>query len=248
MSSNLSFFIFALIIMATKRIIPDPDFGYIILRSRRLARNITMRVKPDGLYVTVPPYSKTDRVMAVLSSYRERLLEDFRKVAVKKIDFNFSIQSECFRLSLVPSDMKCFMLRQTEEGINICCPRDTDFSKEEVQKLVRNAIIRALKKAAASYLPPLLRFWSERYGLPYKKVRITGARTRWGSCTATRTISLSCYLMLVPSKLMDYVILHELAHTREMNHGEAFWTLLDSMTEGQSLRLRAELRKFCFPF
>lgn len=146
MSSNLSFFIFALIIMATKRIIPDPDFGYIILRSRRLARNITMRVKPDGLYVTVPPYSKTDRVMAVLSSYRERLLEDFRKVAVKKIDFNFSIQSECFRLSLVPSDMKCFMLRQTEEGINICCPRDTDFSKEEVQKLVRNAIIRALKK------------------------------------------------------------------------------------------------------
>ena len=54
--------------------------------------------------------------------------------------------------------------------------------------------------------------------------------------------------MLVPSKLMDYVILHELAHTREMNHGEAFWTLLDSMTEGQSLRLRAELRKFRFPF
>lgn len=113
---------------------------------------------------------------------------------------------------------------------------------------MRNAIIRALKKAAASYLPPLLQFWSERYGLLYKKVRITGARTRWGSCTATRTISLSCYLMLVPSKLMDYVILHELAHTREMNHGEAFWTLLDSMTEGQSLRLRAELRKFRFPF
>lgn len=247
MSSNLSFFIFA-DTMATKRIISDPDFGHIILRSRRLARNITMRVKPDGLYVTVPPYSKTDKVLAVLSSYRERLLEDFRKIAVKKIDFDFTIQAECFCLSLVPGDLRCFTLRQTEEGIQIYCPRDTDFSREDVQRLVRNAIIRALKKAAEAYLPPLLQMWAERYGLPYKKVRITGAKTRWGSCTATRTISLSCYLMLVPARLMDYVLLHELAHTQEMNHGERFWTLLNSMTEGEALRMRAELRKFrpCF--
>ena len=50
--------------------------------------------------------------------------------------------------------------------------------------------------------------------------------------------------MLVPSHLMDYVILHELAHTREINHGPRFWELLDSMTSGQALRLRAELRQF----
>ena len=50
--------------------------------------------------------------------------------------------------------------------------------------------------------------------------------------------------MLVPSHLIDYVILHELAHTREMNHGPHFWELLDSMTAGQALRLRGELRRF----
>ena len=48
--------------------------------------------------------------------------------------------------------------------------------------------------------------------------------------------------MLVPSHLIDYVILHELAHTREMNHGPRFWELLDSMTAGQALRWRGELR------
>lgn len=230
--------------MATKRIIADPDFGCIILRSRRLARNITMRVKPDGLYVTVPPYSRVDKVLDVISSYRKRLLEDFRKVEVKKIDWDFSIQAECFRLYLVAGEQKFFMLRETEEGFKLHCPRDVDFSSENVQMLVRNAIVRALKKAATTYLPPLLRMWAERYGMSYKKVRITGAKSRWGSCTATRTISLSCYLMLVPARLMDYVILHELAHTQEMNHGERFWNLLDSMTEGQALRLCSELRRF----
>lgn len=230
--------------MATKRVLSDPDFGRIVLRSRRLARNITMRVKPDGLYVTVPPYSKTDKVLSVLSAYRERLLEDFRKVAVKKIDLDFSIQAECFRLCLVSGEQKCFMLREVEGYFQLCCPPHVDFSDEGVQMLIHNAIVRALKKAAEGYLPPLLQMWAERYGLSYKKVRITGAKSRWGSCTATRTISLSCYLMLVPARLMDYVLLHELAHTREMNHGERFWKLLNEMTEGQALRLRAELRKF----
>ena len=88
--------------------------------------------------------------------------------------------------------------------------------------------------------------WAERFGLTYRKVRITGARSRWGSCFGCAyTISLSCYLMLLPAKLMDYVILHELAHTKEMqNHGPRFWELLDGMTEGKALLLRKELRAY----
>lgn len=126
----------------------------------------------------------------------------------------------------------------------VYCPENTDFRQEEVQKLIRSAIVRAMKKTAEAYLPPLLDAWSERFELPYRKVRITGARSRWGSCSATRSISLSCYLMLLPARLMDYVMLHELAHTREMNHGPRFWELLDKMTEGQALRLRKELRAY----
>ena len=113
------------------------------------------------------------------------------------------------------------------------CSSDLSGAGEAVQKLVRGAILRAMKKVAAEFLPPLLSVWAERFGLTYRKVRITAARSRWGSCTSAKTISLSCYLMLVPSHLIDYVILHELAHTREMNHGPRFWELLDSMTAGQ---------------
>lgn len=72
--------------MATKRVLADKDFNRIIVRTHRLARNITMRVKPDGLHVTVPPYSLSSKVMEVVEQYRERLLQDWQRVCKKSID------------------------------------------------------------------------------------------------------------------------------------------------------------------
>ncbi len=230
--------------MASKRLVADNDFGQIIIHTRRGARNITMRVKPDGLHLTVPPRSLLKKVLEVLQPYRKQLLEQLEQIAPKPVDLSFRIHADCFHLSLASSKLKHFTIRREEEEMIIYCPENVDFKREDVQKLVRSAILRAMKKAAETYLPPLLSMWAERFGLTYRKVRITGARSRWGSCSAARTISLSCYLMLLPAKLMDYVILHELAHTKEMNHGPRFWELLDGMTEGKALLLRKELRAY----
>lgn len=230
--------------MASKRLVADNDFGQIIIHTRRGARNITMRVKPDGLHLTVPPRSLLKKVLEVLQPYRKQLLEQFEQIAPKPVDLSFRIHADCFHLSLASSKLKHFTIRREEEEMIIYCPENVDFKREDVQKLVRSAILRAMKKAAETYLPPLLSMWAERFGLTYRKVRITGARSRWGSCSAARTISLSCYLMLLPAKLMDYVILHELAHTKEMNHSPRFWELLDGMTEGKALLLRKELRAY----
>lgn len=230
--------------MASKRLVADNDFGQIIIHTRRGARNITMRVKPDGLHLTVPPRSLLKKVLEVLQPYRKQLLEQLEQIAPKPVDLSFRIHADCFHLSLASSKLKHFTIRREEEKMIIYCPENVDFKREDVQKLVRSAILRAMKKAAETYLPPLLAMWAERFGLTYRKVRITGARSRWGSCSAARTISLSCYLMLLPAKLMDYVILHELAHTKEMNHGPRFWELLDGMTEGKALLLRKELRAY----
>lgn len=230
--------------MASKRLVADNDFGQIIIHTRRGARNITMRVKPDGLHLTVPPRSLLKKVLEVLQPYRKQLLEQFEQIAPKPVDLSFRIHADCFHLSLASSKLKHFTIRREEEKMIIYCPENVDFKREDVQKLVRSAILRAMKKAAETYLPPLLSMWAERFGLTYRKVRITSARSRWGSCSAARTISLSCYLMLLPAKLMDYVILHELAHTKEMNHGPRFWELLDGMTEGKALLLRKELRAY----
>lgn len=231
-------------VMATKRILPDKDFGQIIVRSRRTSRNISMRAKPDGLHVTVPPFCLTSRILAAIEQFRPRLLENWKKVEPQPLDLNFRINAPCFHLRIEEGSLSCFMVRMTDEGIVIRCPHDVDFTQESIQTLLRNAIIRALKKSAQAYLPPLLAELAERYGFSYKRVKITGSKSRWGSCSAAGSINLSCYLMLLPPHLMDYVLLHELTHTREMNHGSRFWEILDSLTEGKSHTLRNELKNF----
>lgn len=172
--------------MATKRVLPDKDFDRIIVRTHKLARNVTMRVKPDGLHVTVPPYSLSSKVLEVVEQYRQRLLEDWRKVSKKPIDLNFRIHTPCFRLWLEQGNFTCFSVRFTEEGVKIICPRNVDFSLPEVQRLVRNAIIRAMKKNAQEYLPPLLSALSEQYHLPFKRVKITGKQGKMGKLFGDR--------------------------------------------------------------
>lgn len=228
--------------ISKKQIISDKDFGKIHFVVRRSARNITMRVKEDGLHVTTPPYRSITALLEAIAPFRERLRNVCSEVKPKPFDLNFSIEAECFRLKLETSPLKNFTVSMRNETVVIACPAHADFTTERVQTLVKNAVMRAMRKKAEEYLPPLVQYWSSLFDLPYNKVTISKARSRWGSCSSKRDISLSFYLMLLPAHLMDYVILHELAHTREMNHGPKFWELLNQLTDGKALALRKELR------
>lgn len=228
--------------ISKKQIISDKDFGKIHFVVRRSARNITMRVKEDGLHVTTPPYRSITALLEAIAPFRERLRNVCSEVKPKPFDLNFSIEAECFRLKLETSPLKNFTVSMRDETVVIACPAHADFTTDRVQTLVKNAVMRAMRKKAEEYLPPLVQYWSSLFDLPYNKVTISKARSRWGSCSSKRDISLSFYLMLLPAHLMDYVILHELAHTREMNHGPKFWELLNQLTDGKALALRNELR------
>lgn len=228
--------------ISKKQIISDKDFGKIHFVVRRSARNITMRVKEDGLHVTTPPYRSITALLEAIAPFRERLRNVCSEVKPKPFDLNFFIEAECFRLKLETSPLKNFTVSMRDETVVIACPAHADFTTDRVQTLVKNAVMRAMRKKAEEYLPPLVQYWSSLFDLPYNKVTISKARSRWGSCSSKRDISLSFYLMLLPAHLMDYVILHELAHTREMNHGPKFWELLNQLTDGKALALRKELR------
>jgi predicted metal-dependent hydrolase len=104
-----------------------------------------------------------------------------------------------------------------------------------------------LRNRAINYLPDEINRLAKQHGLNYQAVKIRKSKTRWGSCSSKATINLSFYLMLLPSHLIEYVLLHELCHTIEMNHSVAFWALLDRHTNGNSKELRKELRKYHIP-
>ncbi len=85
----------------------------------------------------------------------------------------------------------------------------------------------ALARLAAEVLPGKVELWSRRMGVRPTGIRVTSARHRYGSCSAKNSLCFSCYLMRYPEEAVDLVVVHELCHIREHNHGPGFYALLE---------------------
>lgn len=108
---------------------------------------------------------------------------------------------------------------------------------------ISEAVAKTLKLEAKRYLPKRLRYFALKYDFSYDKLRLTYAKSRWGSCSSNGTISLNVALMKLPDDLLDYVLLHELNHTKHMNHGVDFWKDLELIIPDAKDR-RNRLRPF----
>lgn len=87
--------------------------------------------------------------------------------------------------------------------------------------------IAALKAKARAVLPGKVAYWSEKMGVAPTGVKITAARKRYGSCSGKNSLCFSCFLMNSPEEAVDLVVVHELCHIREKNHGPRFYALLE---------------------
>jgi predicted metal-dependent hydrolase len=96
-------------------------------------------------------------------------------------------------------------------------------SANATQRDLRPVIERHLQSLAATELPKRTRALAELHGISVRKVSIRNQRSRWGSCSRRGTVSLNWRLVQVPEFVRDYIILHELAHFRQMNHSRRFW-------------------------
>ena len=87
---------------------------------------------------------------------------------------------------------------------------------------------KALAKQAAQVLPSKVQHFAAVIGVSYGRITIRSQRTRWGSCSAKGNLNFNCLLMLCPEEVMDYVVIHELCHRKEMNHSPAFWAEVET--------------------
>ena len=88
---------------------------------------------------------------------------------------------------------------------------------------------KTLAKQAAQILPSKVQHFAAEIGVSYGRITIRSQRTRWGSCSAKGNLNFNCLLMLCPEEVMDYVVVHELCHRKELNHSAAFWAAVEKV-------------------
>lgn len=93
-------------------------------------------------------------------------------------------------------------------------------SREEIQKLAEKAL---------EYIPKRVSYFAKQIGVTYGRITIRNQKTRWGSCSSKGNLNFNCLVMLTPLEVIDYVVVHELCHRKEMNHSKAFWAEVEKV-------------------
>ena len=224
-------------------IITDSEFGEIVIKKRNLAKSVSLKIAPDGrIQITMPTYApllaakaliKTSReqIRQLVSQYRDKLSYTTNRQIGKS--HNLLIQT-----TTKPSSVKII-------GTQIFAEINESESIESAknQQLIRSKILVALRKEAKSYLPRRLSFLAEEHGFYFARSKMTHSSSRWGSCSSSGTISLNIGMMNLPFELIDYVIIHELCHTKHMNHSTAFWNEVSKFDPQYKIH-RNELKKY----
>lgn len=83
--------------------------------------------------------------------------------------------------------------------------------------------IRKLRSMAEEIIPRRVEFYAQKVGVTYGRITIRSQKTRWGSCSAKGNLNFNCLLMLMPTEVLDSVVVHELCHRKEMNHSQRFY-------------------------
>jgi predicted metal-dependent hydrolase len=128
--------------------------------------------------------------------------------------------------------------------INIHFPINFNEKDDIIQDAARRGIDLAYRIEAHQILPQRLESLAKANRYSYNRLSIKRTLTRWGSCSSKNNINLSIYLMKLPDELVDYIILHELAHTRVKNHKLEFWRELDTLTHGNAKAFAKKLKQY----
>ncbi len=128
--------------------------------------------------------------------------------------------SEKFAISLAESKKNwiasCVLKLQ-----NVPVQREKTPSEKRLEAIYR--------KAAREYFPKRVSHYARMLGVTYGKISIRDQKTRWGSCSSEGNLSFNWRLILAPPDVLDYVVIHELCHRKEMNHSKEFWALVESL-------------------
>ncbi len=225
-----------------------PSLGEIFINPSLKAKRVSIGVRPTGeVRLTIPRRMSLREALRFLDEKAAWVEQTKARVAARQparvlIEPPYSTRSHTLHLD--PCATEVIRVRISGGKIVVSYPARMHYTEETVQEAIRKGIEGAWRVEALVELPERVRHLCQATGLKCGRVTVRNSHTRWGSCSVRDDLSLSLHLMKLPDELIDYVLLHELCHTRHKNHGPRFHALLDELCGGRHQEFRKALRNF----
>jgi predicted metal-dependent hydrolase len=212
----------------------------VVIARRKGTRSLRLAVKSDGtIRITVPYAISEKQALRFIEQKAEWITKHHKKQVLLE---NGAHIGKSHRLEFLNQDISSVKTRLTTNTVTIRLPISIQWNDKQAQAAARKACERALKKESETLLPQRLLYIAEKNGISYKSCSVKKLKSRWGSCDTHKNIILNIYLIQLDWRLIDYVMLHELAHTKHQHHQTDFWNYLTTLLPDCKSR-RRELKQ-----
>ena len=232
----------------SEQVITIEDIDITLFKSKK-AKSINITIRPfKGVRVSVPSFVSYDKAKSAVKQRMSWIKKNLSKIKGAEelftiFDYNSEFKTREHQLKLIEGDIDSLKSLVRSNTIFVYIPKELDVLSNEAQLEIRKAIERAWRKEAKAYLPDRVNHLANKNDFSFNRVSVQNSKTRWGSCSVNNNINLSLHLMRLPDHLIDYVILHELSHTKVKNHSPHFWHLLDQVS-GNARVLDKEVKSY----
>ncbi len=211
----------------------EKEINYTLKYSSR-AKYLRLQINNSNeLQVILPRRYKHEKVENFILQKKDWILKHLKEKQLSKFYFSGEEISILINYDLF---VKKPQIKYLNKKLVAYIPSGYDsFNQDEIYNIW-------LKHKAKIYLPERVKELSGRTGFNYKKITIRSQKTRWGSCTMGGNLSFNFKLMKFKKEIIDYVIVHELCHLKEMNHSQSFWKFVEVFCPDYKI-LKKELRK-----
>jgi len=194
-----------------------------LVRSKR--KTLALIVETDGtLTVRAPLRMKAADIRQFIEAKQDWIKQKQVKAREEAVDSHRYADGEIFwylgqgiPLRIVPGGKPALALDSSFKLTKSALPN------------AESAFTAWYRKQARKVVTERVEFFAREHGFKIGKVRISSARTRWGSCSTKNTLSFTWRLVMAPPNVVDYVVVHELCHLKEMNHSKTFWAYVEAI-------------------
>jgi predicted metal-dependent hydrolase len=206
----------------------DQKISYTLKRSHT-AKLIWLDIKRQtGLTVTVPPFYNIKNLQGYLESNTTWILRNISRYCSETLPSQSEPVRPANTISYLGKSLKV-MQNRCGCGLNaielqqnkLIVSLNSSGTRLSVQELEH-----WLKIQATSLINEKVKTFSKKMGLAYNRVMIRDQKSRWGSCSCRKNLNFNWRLIMAPEPVLDYVVIHELCHLKEMSHSKSFWDLV----------------------